>query len=181
MLPRETWEANDSHAVMRMFTADASMFPYRTLMGIGYSAIERGCIESTFAANEWFCAYSRSVAPGVIASLGYAAGFSAEYTLLELGESLVALDDQVIHFYRPIPCDGRQLRAEASASRQEQDRVVAVVPMLGDIPCGLASRVGTGFRHGGCPTRGCSGPPLDGMKRGVMLRDRAAAAEPPIR
>ena len=123
-LPRETWEANDGHTVMRMFTADVSPFPYMTLMGIGYPEVERGRVVTTFPANEWFCAYSRSVAPGVIASLGYVASFCAEYTLVELGESLVALD-QVIHFHRPIPCDGRQLRAEASASRQEKDRIVA--------------------------------------------------------
>jgi class 3 adenylate cyclase len=125
-VPRETWEANDGLTVMRMFTADANPFPYMTLMGIDYSAVERGRIVITFPASEWFCAYSRFVAPGVVASLGYAAGFTAEYTLLELGESLVALD-QVIHFHRQIPCDGRQLRAEASASRQERDRVVADV------------------------------------------------------
>ena len=123
-VPRENWEANDGLTVMRMFTE--APFPYMTLMGMGYSAVERGRIASTLPANEWFCAYSRFVAPGIIASLGYAACLPAEYTLLELGESLVALD-QVIHFHRPIPCDGRQLRAEASASRQERDRVVADV------------------------------------------------------
>ena len=125
-VPRETWESADGYTVLRMFAAGASSFPYMTLMGVGYSAVERGRVVNTLPASEWFGAYSRFVTPGVIASLGYAACFSAEYTLLELGESLVALD-QAIHFHRPIPCDGRRLRAEASASRQERDRVVADV------------------------------------------------------
>lgn len=51
VLPRETWEANDGLTVMRMFSADASPFPYRALVGIGYSAVERGRIVNTFPAR----------------------------------------------------------------------------------------------------------------------------------
>jgi class 3 adenylate cyclase len=108
---------------MRMYADKQFVSPFQKLFGLRIAQVDRGRVVGIFAGSEWFCRYSRSVAPGAIATLVSVAAWWASLTLLQPGESFAVLE-QACHFHRPAPADGRMLRAEALwASPSERDPV----------------------------------------------------------
>jgi uncharacterized protein (TIGR00369 family) len=88
--------------------------PFSELTGCRIVAVDerQGAMTMTMPAAEWFCRFSRSVAPGAIASLGDSAARAAGLLMTVPGRSFAGLANSTC-FFRAVPADGRLLRAEA--------------------------------------------------------------------
>lgn len=124
MPPLTTWQENDGHSVMRMFAEGRFVAPYQLIMPVDFLTANRGHIVITLSGSEWLSRYSPSVASAGIAALANRAGWYACLTIPRHGQSLVALE-QTTRFYRPVPADGRVLRAEGRAELREDTVVFA--------------------------------------------------------
>lgn len=122
VVPDETWAQNNGHTVMCMFANGTVVAPSTQLLGIKIVELEEGRVVVTAPASEWLCDFSRSVSPGQIASFATEALWCAGLTKQRRGESLVGLN-QSTRFYRPVPADGRVIRAVARGVRYEPARV----------------------------------------------------------
>jgi class 3 adenylate cyclase/acyl-coenzyme A thioesterase PaaI-like protein len=119
--PIELWQENDGYTVMRMYADGRFISPLQKLCGLRMTEVDRGRVVGIMPASEWFCRYSRTVAPGVIAGLAGMTGWWANLTLQRPGESFVVLEG-AWRFHRTVAADGRMLRAEASwENRPEKD------------------------------------------------------------
>jgi len=125
-IPDETWAQNDGYTVMRMFADGVVVAPYMQLIGVKIVELQEGRSVLTAPATEWLCRFSRSVCPGQIASFATEALWCAALTMQRRGESLVGLN-QSTRFYRPVPADGRLIRAQACGVRCDQSRVFVEV------------------------------------------------------
>jgi uncharacterized protein (TIGR00369 family) len=124
--PVDLWGTTPGLDIMRGFSLETMRIPYQQLVGFRVQAIDRGMFAFTVAASEWFCRFSRSVAPGVLASLASAAAQSSMMTLVEPGEWFINVE-YAIQFFRPVAADGRSLRVEARTSRGDGGRTRASI------------------------------------------------------
>jgi len=115
------WQENDGNSVMRMFADGTFKAPYQHLLPVEFVIVNEGHVVITLPSSEWLCRYSRSVALGSIASLASRA--NASLTIPRRGQSFVGIDFTT-RFYRPVPADGRPLRAEARAELRDRRFVV---------------------------------------------------------
>jgi uncharacterized protein (TIGR00369 family) len=120
------WQENDGNSVMRMFADGTFKAPYQHLLPVEFVTADEGHIVITLPSSEWLCRYSRSVAFGSITSLANRAGWYAGLTIPRRGQSFVGID-QTTRLYRPVPADGRPLRAEARAELRDGRFVVVDV------------------------------------------------------
>jgi class 3 adenylate cyclase len=120
------WQENDGNTVMRMFAEGTFKAPYQYLLPVQFVTADEGHIVITLPASEWLCRYLRSVASGGITSLANRAGWYASLTIPRRGQSFVGID-QTTRLYRPVPADGRPLRAEARAELRDGRFVVVDV------------------------------------------------------
>ena len=116
--PREIAEQNDGLTIGRMMTSGT--WPYGELHGHQTLEMDEGRMVGTTRASEWFCRFSRHVAPGVVASIATVHGWFAYFSWNRRGEWPVAFD-QYVRFHQPVPANGRLLRAEAQARRVRGD------------------------------------------------------------
>ena len=119
ILARQTSEQRvyDLTAV-RMMLDHAS--PYQELHGHQPVEVEEGRIIGTIPASEWFCRFSRHVAPGIVASIAQFQRWLATVSCRRPEDSLAGLE-QHMRFYRPIPANGQLVRVEAKAARVPRD------------------------------------------------------------
>jgi uncharacterized protein (TIGR00369 family) len=91
--------------------------PFSELTGCHIVALDQrhATVTMTMPATEWLCAFSRSLIPGAVASLANSASQAAGLVLLQPGQSFAGLA-QSTWFFRPVPADGRTLRAEAKGT-----------------------------------------------------------------
>jgi uncharacterized protein (TIGR00369 family) len=109
----EVWEEYDGLTVARTFLAGG---PARLLLGMRFPEVAEDRIVCTVPASEWFCGFSRQVAPGIIATLAHGSGWAAGIAGTQKGEWPVGLDHYG-RFLRRVPPDGRLLTAEVRAQR----------------------------------------------------------------
>jgi acyl-coenzyme A thioesterase PaaI-like protein len=120
------WQENDGNSVMRMFADGIFKAPYQHLLPVEFVTVDEGHIVITLPSSEWFCRYSRSVAFGSITSLATRASGYASLTIPRRSQSFVGFD-HTTRLYRPVPADGRPLRAEARAELRDRRFVVVDV------------------------------------------------------
>ncbi len=102
--------------------------PFFELTGCRIEAMDerQGAVTLTLTmpATEWLCRFSRSVAPGAIASLANSASRTSGFMLLQPGQSFAGLAHSTC-FLRTIPADGRTLRAEARGTIRGRGLAIA--------------------------------------------------------
>lgn len=118
-LPAE-WERRGGLSVMREYLGGARVMPLADMYGMTLLEVDEGRAVATLAASEWFCRFSRNVAPGIVASLAATAAWAAWITLARPADWFIGLD-QIFRFHRDVPADGRTLRAEARTVVDERD------------------------------------------------------------
>jgi class 3 adenylate cyclase len=99
---------------------DPKTWAYRQLYGNEVTEIDEGRIVGTIPASEWFCRFSRHVAPGVVASIANVYAWFAGFSWSRRGDWPVGLD-QYIRFHQSPPANGQLLHAEAQARRARRD------------------------------------------------------------
>lgn len=122
----EFWEEHDGGDVLQAYVDGRFVSPFARLTGCRIEQSERSRLVLTLPASEWLCQFSRSVAPGHIASLAYLALTTLGLKVARRGESFVGLI-QSVWFVRPVPADGRILSAEEVGARREGDLAIAEV------------------------------------------------------
>ena len=94
--------------------------PYQKLHGHQLEEVDEGRIVGTIPASEWFCRFSRHVAPGILASIAAHQRTLATVSCRRPDEAFAGLE-QHMRFYQPVPADGHLLRVEAKARRVRRD------------------------------------------------------------
>jgi acyl-coenzyme A thioesterase PaaI-like protein len=91
--------------------------PFSELTGCRFEALDehRRAVTMAMPATEWLCRFSRCVTPGAIAALVTTASQAVGLMRVQPGQSFAGLANSVT-FLRPVPADGRILRAEATAT-----------------------------------------------------------------
>jgi len=116
--PTETSEQNDGLTVVRMLIDRPS--PHQELHGHQLVEVNEGRLIGTIPASEWFCRFSRHVAPGIVASIAQQQRSLATFSWRRPGDSFAGLE-QHMRFYRPVLSNGQALRIEAEARRAHRD------------------------------------------------------------
>jgi uncharacterized protein (TIGR00369 family) len=86
--------------------------PFRFLLGAHLVAAEEGSATTMMPAHQWLCTPQALVYGGVIANLAHDAMAGAVHSTLPKASSYATLD-LTVNFVRPVPADGRELRARA--------------------------------------------------------------------
>jgi len=98
--------------------------PAMNTMGIRWEVADEGTSRLSMPASEWFCSFTRDVAPSAIASLITPAAVAAVVTLWAPGQS-VAILEMTSRFLRSVPADGQQLTAQARVTNRAGNLVFA--------------------------------------------------------
>ncbi len=114
----ETFEQGDGLTVVRMMTDQRS--PHQELHGHQLLEVDEGRTVGTIPASEWFCRFSRHVAPGIVASIAQQQRSLATVTWRRPGDAFAGLE-QHMRFYQPVRANGQLLRIEAEARRTYRD------------------------------------------------------------
>src|SRR5262249_31548187 len=114
ILPRETSERSDGLTEVRVMLDRAS--PYQELHGHLLAEVEEGRVVGTIPASEWFCRFSRPVAPGIVASHSAPERTLATVSCRRPEDSFAGLE-QHMRFYQPVPANGQLVRVETKARR----------------------------------------------------------------
>ncbi len=118
---RPLWTEEDAGLTqVRTLAERTRIWPLHELLGIRFLEVAEGRTVCTIPASEWFCSFSRQVAPGVVAALTFSCGGYAGITGRRKGEGFVGLDHYGQFRSRVAP-DGRLMRAEGRAQRISGD------------------------------------------------------------
>jgi class 3 adenylate cyclase len=98
---------------LRGFIEGRGHAPLGEVLGLHDGFIEEGVVGLSAPANEWFCNFSRHVAPGALATVANVVGWMGAVTLLPVGHWMAGLD-LVVRFHGEAFPDGRDLRATAA-------------------------------------------------------------------
>jgi uncharacterized protein (TIGR00369 family) len=116
-VPLSVWETTNGVDVVTAIAAGTLHVPLLALLGARLEHVTRGTVIVSIPASEWFCSDSREVTSGVIAAVANSAGWACGLTMQRAGETFAGLE-VAVRFHRPVPADGRPLRATA---RQEAE------------------------------------------------------------
>jgi uncharacterized protein (TIGR00369 family) len=116
----------DGLALLQAYLQGRLLAPFSELIGCRVEAVAEQSMTMSMPASEWVCRFSRSIAPGAIAAFANAATRNAGWSLLQQGQSFVGLAQSVC-FYRPVPADGRLVRAQTTGRLHDRNLVTADV------------------------------------------------------
>ena len=116
----------DNLALLEAYLEGRVIPPFSELAGVRVESRTEESVTLSMPASEWLCSFSRSIAPGAIAALANTATLTAGWRLLQTGESFVGLTHSN-YLFRPLPADGRRLRADVTARRHDRNLVTADV------------------------------------------------------
>lgn len=114
----EAFGQDDGLTVVRTMISQPSL--HQELHGHQLVQVDEGRIVGTLPASEWFCRFSRHVAPGIVASIAQQQRSLATVSWRRPGDAFAGLE-QHMRFYRPVPANGQLLRVEAEARRAGRD------------------------------------------------------------
>jgi uncharacterized protein (TIGR00369 family) len=116
---------HDGLTIARSHLAGQTPIPLSDLLGARLIDADPGTVSWTMPATEWFCALSREVAPGVVATLAHC-GLGAAVTVVPAGHR-VGTVEQSITLLRPVPPDGRELACRGVVVHQAGELIVSTV------------------------------------------------------
>jgi len=103
--------------------------PIGLLLGMVVVEVDEGTATTAMPAHEWLCAPEARVYGGVTANLAHDTMAIAVHTTLPKATSYATLD-LTVNFVRPIPADGRELRARARVFHRGRTFAVAGAEVL---------------------------------------------------
>jgi class 3 adenylate cyclase len=114
---------DDGMELLAHWIAGEHPTPVGQLYGVVCESHSEGRVCISIPASEWFSVRDADVSANVIAGLGDMASWWAAITMHRPGSSIVGLDGSM-RFLRPVPADGRRIRAEAVLSEPAPDHFV---------------------------------------------------------
>ncbi len=130
LLPASTWERMSGLELIRsLISGDTPPAPIGLLLGGLVVEADEGTATAAMPAHEWLCAPEARVYGGVTAYLAHDAMALAVYTTLPKATTYATLD-LTVNFVRPIPADGRELRARARVFHRGRTFAVAGVEIV---------------------------------------------------
>jgi uncharacterized protein (TIGR00369 family) len=125
VLPASTWEGMGGLEWIRtVINGNTPPAPVALLFGTAVVEADEGSATIAMPAHEWLCAPEARVYGGATANFAHDAMALAVQTTLPKATSYATLD-LTVNFVRPIPADGRELRARARVFHRGRTFAVA--------------------------------------------------------
>jgi class 3 adenylate cyclase len=116
-------EREDGMTILSKVADGGLAAPVMVTYGLQIYHLEQGHTTLSMPASEWFCGLGANVSCQAIGTFMDLCAWSVATTLHRTG-STVALLDSDTRFLRPVPPDGRRIRAESTASEPAPDLFV---------------------------------------------------------
>jgi class 3 adenylate cyclase/acyl-coenzyme A thioesterase PaaI-like protein len=116
-------EREDGLTVLRKVADGRLATPAMLTWGLQVHDLEQGHIRQSMPASEWFCGLGTNVSCQAIGTFTDFCGWCAALSLQRAGTAVILLDSDT-RFLRPVPPDGRRIRAESSVSEPAPDLFV---------------------------------------------------------
>lgn len=123
--PPGSWRETSGLEWLRAgITGEQDPPPITLLTGSRPVEAEEGMAVFAMPAHEWLCSPERRVYGGATAMLAHDAMAAAIHTITPTGSAFATLD-LTVNFVRPVPADGRDLRARGTVQHKGRTFVVA--------------------------------------------------------
>jgi uncharacterized protein (TIGR00369 family) len=130
VLPASAFEEMSGLEFLRaVISGEIPPAPMALLLGMTIVEVDEGTATTAMPAHEWLCAPEARVYGGVTANLAHDAMAIAIHSMLPRATSYATLD-LTVNFVRPIPADGRSLRARARVFHRGRTFAVAGAEVL---------------------------------------------------
>jgi class 3 adenylate cyclase len=116
-------EREDGLTILRKVADGRLAAPVMGSYGLQIHHLEQGHIRQSMPASEWFCGLGTNVSSQVIGTFTDFSAWAVATSLQRTGTTVVLLDSDT-RFLRPVPPDGRRIRAESTASEPAPDLFV---------------------------------------------------------